>query len=83
MGGWQEERRLENMIEQFADKTPPWLAELLRSLAPLMATIVATINVIGPPLVEFYTHLFKVGSGTDWGGKNCGWAGGTGFDSLL
>lgn len=48
------------MIENLAGKSPPWLAKALRALAPFMTALHAMINLVGPPILQFYMFLFKV-----------------------
>ena len=56
----QEDRRLEEMIEKMADKSPPWLAKFLRAFAPFVTVAFMVLNFVGPILIKFYALLYKV-----------------------
>ena len=56
----QEDRRLEEMIEKMADKSPPWLAKFLRAFSPFVTVTFTVLNFVGPVLIKFYGYVYKV-----------------------
>lgn len=56
----QEDRRLEEMIEKMADKSPPWLAKFLRAFAPFVTVAFTVLNFVGPIFIKFYAFVYKV-----------------------
>ncbi|CAM9753600.1 unnamed protein product [Ascophyllum nodosum] len=56
----KNDRRLEGIIENIADKSPPWLAKFLRGFAPFVTVFFITFSLIGPVLLWFYGLMYKI-----------------------
>ncbi|CAM9702415.1 unnamed protein product [Ascophyllum nodosum] len=54
------DRKLEKIIENIADKSPPWLAEFLRGFAPFVTVSFILLNLVGPVLLRFYGRLYQL-----------------------
>ncbi|CAM9308411.1 unnamed protein product [Chrysoparadoxa australica] len=56
----REHRRMSMLIEGAANRSPPWLANILMALKPFLGIALALLNTFGPIVLSFYWKLYQL-----------------------